>query len=83
MALAFHPDLQIDGFDTKKITAKSDIGINPLDFDSLDEEGGGLPIQIFNVIERLKVTYPSIGDIQEANLIEILEEAYKRKGIRR
>lgn len=81
LALAFHPDLIVDGFDIKKITAISDFGINPLDFDSLDEEGGGLPIQIYNVVERLKVTYPTIGDIQEANLIDILEEAYRRKGI--
>lgn len=81
LALAFHPDLVIDGFQNKKITAVSDFGINPLDFDSLDEEGGGLPIQIYNVVERLKVTYPTIGDIQEANLIEILEEAYQKKGV--
>lgn len=81
LALGFHPDLTIEGFKYTQITAKSNIGINPLDFDSLDEDGGGLPIQVYNVVERLKNTYPTIGDIQESNLIEILEEAYKTKGI--
>jgi len=81
LALGFHPDLRIDGFKFVQITAKSNIGLNPLDFDSLDEEGGGLPIQVYNVVERLKNTYPTIGDIQESNLIDIFEEAYKRKDI--
>lgn len=81
LALGFHPDLKIEGFNTLNITAKSDIGVNPLDFDSLDEDGGGLPTQIYNVVERLKESYPTIGDIQEASLIEILEEAYAKRGI--
>ena len=81
LALGFHPDLKIEGFKSLKITAKSDSGVNPLDFDSLDEDGGGLPTQIYNVVERLKESYPTIGDIQEASLIEILEEAYAKRGI--
>ncbi len=81
LALGFHPDLKIKGYKYAQITARSNIGINTLDFDSMDEDGGGLPIQVYNVVERLKTTYPTIGDIQEANLIEIFEEAYKRKGI--
>lgn len=81
LALGFHPDLKIEGFKSLNITAKSDIGVNPLDFDSLDEDGGGLPTQIYNVVERLKESYPTIGDIQEASLIEILEEAYAKRGI--
>ena len=81
LALGFHPDLKIEGFKSLNITAKSDIGVNPLDFDSLDEDGGGLPTQIYNAVERLKESYPTIGDIQEASLIEILEEAYAKRGI--
>lgn len=81
LALGFHPDLKIESFKSLNITAKSDIGVNPLDFDSLDEDGGGLPTQIYNAVERLKESYPTIGDIQEASLIEILEEAYAKRGI--
>lgn len=81
LVLSFHSDLEIDGFDYLKINPKGEVGVNPLDFDSLDDEGGGLPVQVFNVLERLESVYPNLGTNQRAKMVDVLTEAYRRKGI--
>lgn len=84
LVIAFHPDLQVlqeVGFQYFNFSMLGNIGINPLDFDSLDEQGGGFPLQVYKVLDRFKEAYRTLGDMQQAALKDVLDEAYQRKGI--
>ncbi len=82
LILDFHGDLNIKSID-KEISFGQNcrVGLNPLELDSYDPQGGGPINQMYLVADRLKNAYPTLGDKQYATIINALKVCYMRNGI--
>lgn len=76
----FHGDQSLKGETCYPLNMQSPHGINPLAI-NLDPEGGGVNLQALSVLAILERALAPLGANQKGALLDVLNEAYQRRGI--